>query len=250
MRGAPTAPDGSGDPASAPGLAVLRERECLKLVSRLRHLGVATTTRRYGAGQDIFMRGEPSDGLYVLTEGLVKLSRIYPGVREVCLRLVGPREVFGDLAPGVSLAQGARAHAFTDCEVTKVPKVFVERAVRTDREAAAALLTLVGLEIAYGRELAGCLLAPTTEARLAILLPMLAERFGRADAEGGTVLPPLTHFDLAEMVANTRESVTAAMRSLRKRGLLKKEGRIITILEPDGLAEVAWPRPACPDRLA
>lgn len=214
----------------------------MKLVGRLRQLGVATTTRCYEAGQDVFLWGEPADGLYVLNEGLVKLSKSYLGAREVSLRLIGPQEVFGDLAPGVSLMQGVRAHAFTDCEVMKVPKVFVERAVRTDREAAASLLTLMGLELAYGRELVGCLLAPTTEARLAVLLPILADRFGCRDAVGGISLPPLTHYDLAEMIATTRESVTAAMRSLRKQGLLKKERRTITILDLDGLAEIASPR--------
>jgi len=221
------------------GLAGLREEQCLKLVGRLRRLGVVTTTRRYDSGQDIFLRGEPSDGLYVLTEGLVKLSRFYPGTKEICLRLIGPREVFGDLAPGAGLTQGLRAQAFADCEVTKVPKIFVERVVRTDREAATALLALAGLELSYSRELAGCLLAPTTEARISVLLPLLAERFGTTNADGDIVLPPLTHFDLAGMVATTRESVTGAMRSLRRRGLLRKEGQTITVLDADGLNIVA-----------
>ncbi|MGH3148099.1 MAG: Crp/Fnr family transcriptional regulator, partial [Rubrobacter sp.] len=53
---------------------------------------------------------------------------------------------------------------------------------------------------------------------------------------------PLTHYDLAEMIATTRESVTAAMRSLRKQGLLKKVRQTITILDLEGLVEVASPR--------
>ncbi|MGH3146391.1 MAG: cyclic nucleotide-binding domain-containing protein, partial [Rubrobacter sp.] len=75
-----------GSPAGPTyGLPGLRERECLKLVGRLQQLGVATTTRRYEAGQDVFLWGEPADGLYVLTEGLVKLCKGYLGSREVSL---------------------------------------------------------------------------------------------------------------------------------------------------------------------
>jgi CRP/FNR family transcriptional regulator len=221
------------------GLTGLRERECRGLVERLRHLEVVPPARRYKVGESVFMKGEPADGLYVLTEGLIKLSKRYSGVKEVSLRLIGPWETFGDLAPGVPLVQGVRAHALTDCEVVKIPKVFIERALRTDREASARLVTLMGLELAYGREIVGCLLPPTTDARLAVLLPVLAERFGRTDGDGAVVLPPLTHFDLAVMVATTRESVTTAMKSLRRQGLINKEGRTVTILKLRELAGVA-----------
>lgn len=216
------------------GLDESRERECWSLLGRLREMGVVTPARRYEAGQSIFLEGEPGDGLYVLSGGIAKLCKSYSGVKEVALRLVGPWEVFGDLAPGAPVVQGAGARAFTDCEVIKVPKIFVERATKTDRRVASGLLTILGLEVAHQKELVGCLLPRTTDARLAILLPLLARRFGE-DAGGTVVLPRLTHMDLASMVATTRESVTAALRSLRQRELIQTEGQIISILKPDEL---------------
>ncbi len=177
----------------------------------------------------------------------MRLHRSYSEGKEISLRLIGPWEPFGDLAPGLPLVQGAGARAFTACEAIKVPKVFVERAVRTDREIAVSLLTLFGLELAYGKELVECLLPGTTDARLGALLTLLAGRFGEVGPGGGVSLPPLTHFDLAAMVATTRESVTAAMKSLREQGVLKKEGRIITILKPEGLTNAARRQARAPD---
>lgn len=229
------------------GLTGPRERECRGLVERLRRLEVVPPARPYEAGEELFLRGDPGDGLYVLTEGMVRLHRSYSERKEISLRLVGPWEPFGDLAPGVPLVQGAGARAFTACEAIRVPKVFVERAIRTDREVAVTLLTLWGLELAYGKELVGCLLPGTTDARLGALLTLLAERFGETNPGGGVSLPPLTHFDLAAMVATTRESVTAAMKSLREQGVLKKEGRIITILKPEGLTNAARRQARAPD---
>ena len=48
------------------------------------------------------------------------------------------------------------------------------------------------------------------------------------------------------MVASTRESVTAAVNSFRRRGVLEKRAGIIFILKPEVLAETAasWARPA------
>ncbi|MCA1716913.1 MAG: Crp/Fnr family transcriptional regulator [Actinobacteria bacterium] len=227
-------------PAGTPswsGLDETRERECRELVETLHGLGVVPPVRRYEVGEDIFLEDEPGDGLYVLTEGMAKLSKTHSGIKEATLRLLGPWEVFGDLAPGIHLAQSADAQAFTACEAIKVPKIFVERASRMDREVTLRLLALLGLELAHHRELVGCLLPRATDARLAVLLPILARKFG--DASGDAVLlPRLTHFDLAAMVASTRESVTAAMRSLRRRGLLEREGRLISILKLEELSEI------------
>lgn len=233
--------------ATGLGLTALREKECRGLVERLRQLEVVPPARPYEAGEELFLKGDPGDGLYVLTEGIVRLHRSYSEGKEIVLRLVGPWEPFGDLAPGVPVVQGAGGRAFTACRAIRVPKVFVERAIRSDREVAVALLTLYGLELAYAKELVGCLLPVTTEARLGALLPLLAERFGEAGPEGGVSLPPLTHFDLAAMVATTRESVTAAMRSLRLQGALKKEGRIITILRLEVLTDEALRRARATD---
>jgi uncharacterized protein (DUF362 family) len=53
----------------------------------------------------------------------------------------------------------------------------------------------------------------------------------------------LTHDELSEMIASTRESVTNALKRLRESGVLAtKRGRIV-ILEPNGLAEAARRKP-------
>ena len=90
-------------------------------------------------------------------------------------------------------------------------------------------------------ELFGCLLPRTTEARLARLLPILARQFGVARDGGWIIELRLTHYHLAEMVASTRESVTAAVNSFRRRGVLEKKAGIIFILEPEELAQTAAP---------
>lgn len=216
----------------------LRESECKRLLGALDSIGVVSSVRRYDAGRNIFLEGEPSDGLYIVSEGIVKLYKDILEREHTVLRLLGPWDIFGDLVPGASLSQGASAQAFTACEVTKIPKVFVERALKDEKEVALSLLTLFGVELVQLKDLSGCLAPRTTEARLAALLPILARRFG--EVEGGEIvlLPRLTHYDLATMVASTRESVTAAMSSLRDRGFLKKEGQRISILRLKELASI------------
>ena len=206
----------------------------------LHKAGAATVERRYAGGDVIFEEGGPDNALYVLTEGAVKLSRVCSGGKEATLMLLGPWETFGELSFGRRTYQYARAEAVRACRVRKVPRVFVERAVRTKPEVALKVVDLLRLELERHREMAGCLRPHKVEAKLANLLLILARKFGGEKEEGGLVIGlRLTQEELAKMISSTRESVTHAMADLRRRGVLAvTDGRMI-ILDPAGLASVA-----------
>jgi CRP-like cAMP-binding protein len=120
--------------------------------------------------------------------------------------------------------------------VTKVPKIFVERAVRQEPRAAFKLMTLLELRLVQYEELVKCLLPRETEVRLANLLPLLAQKFGRSRDGLVTIDLRLTHQDLAAMVASTRESVTKVLNELRNRDVIEVEAGRITLKDPAALA--------------
>src|SRR5215213_10644081 len=72
-------------------------QEGWELLGLLHEVGAATVERRYARGEVIFGEGDPDNALYVLTEGVVKLSRSYSEGKEATLMLFGPWEVFGEL---------------------------------------------------------------------------------------------------------------------------------------------------------
>jgi CRP-like cAMP-binding protein len=76
--------------------------------------------RRFGRGKVIFAPGDPPDGLYVLTSGLVALSHLSQDGQESILRVFGPGDVFGELFLTVR-ARPFRATALTACVVTVIP---------------------------------------------------------------------------------------------------------------------------------
>jgi CRP-like cAMP-binding protein len=214
-------------------------QEGWELLGLLHEAGAATVERRYASGEVTFGEGDPDNALYVLTEGAVKVSRSYSEGKEATLMLVGPWEVFGELAFGRRAYQYARAEAVTACRLRKVPKVFVERAVKTHPEVALKMVDLLRLDLVRHWEMAGCLRPHKAEAKMANLLPILARRFG-GEEEGRLVIRlRLTQEELAKMISSTREPVTHALADLRRRGVLAvTDGRMI-ILDPAGLALVA-----------
>jgi CRP-like cAMP-binding protein len=72
------------------------------------------------------------------------------------------------------------------------------------------------------------------------LLTELLDGFGvdRAEDGGRVINLRLTHHDLADMVASTREAVSKCLNRLEQRGVLSVEWGNIVIFDPGGLAGV------------
>ncbi|MGI8650449.1 MAG: Crp/Fnr family transcriptional regulator [Rubrobacter sp.] len=216
--------------------ARLREQECKELLRLFEELGIATAERVYSPGDVVYREGEYGDGLYILTSGVLKLFRPYSAAKEATLRLLNNWDIFGHLAFEGETKQRAYAEAVTECRVTKAPKIFVERAIKRDSRVAFKILTLSELRLVQYEELVKCLLPRETEIRIANLLPLLAQKFGKPDGEGGIVIElRLTHQDLAAMVASTRESVTKVLNEFRTRNLIAIQSGRITLKDQPAL---------------
>jgi CRP/FNR family transcriptional regulator len=212
-----------------------------QLVAGMREAGIPTVERRYDAGDLVCDEHDHGSALQLVLWGVVKLCAVRSGAKEAVLRLAGPGQPAAIPALVEEPARWVRAEAFTPCGVVKIPKIFVERAVRESPEIALKVAALLSLEVSSREEFYQCLLPRTTEARLARLLPILAREFGER-SEGKTVIGlRITHYDLAAMVASTRESVTAAVGALRRQGILEKKAGTITILVPEDLDKVSDP---------
>lgn len=226
---------------SIPEYTRLQEEECRSLLRLLEEMGIATANRTYRPGDAVYREGEYGDALYVLVSGVMKLFRPYSGSKEATLRLLTSWDIFGHLAFAGEARQRAYAEAVTECVVTKVPKIFVERAVRQEPMVAFKIMTLLELRLVQYEELVKCLLPRETEVRLANLLPLLAQKFGERRDGVVTIDLRLTHQDLAAMVASTRESVTKVLNEMRGRDLIEVEAGRITLKDWRALAALSRP---------
>lgn len=225
--------------------AAIREEECRRLLDVLRGTGVVSE-RRYARSEVVYRSEEEGGALYVIMGGAMRLLGSYPGhagSKRATLGIFGPWEVLGYPILSRGPPRYAIAEAMTDdCVVVKVPRVFVERALRREPSAALAVMTLLEFRLVEQEAFVECILPRASDARIAKLLLLLAGKFGERSAEPGgrtSIGLRLTRQDLAEMVATTRESATAVVMRLREGGLVEMERGRIVLLDPVGLAEMA-----------
>lgn len=227
----------AGRRVQAPGH---REPECRELLAQIRETGVVTVERCYHAGDVVYREGDCAAALYILTEGTLKMVIADAEGKNVTLHLLESWELFGNLVFVGEPAQRTTMEAATDCRVVKVPRIFLERAMRLRPEVAFRALTLMEHRLVQHEELAGCLLPRRTEARLAALLPILADKYGtHSGGQGPMIDMRLTQRELGAMIGSTRESVSMAMNDLRRRRAIDvQRGRLI-LLSPEHLAEIS-----------
>src|SRR5580693_420051 len=91
-------------------------REALALVAQ------ATTEETHSLGTRIFQYGDPGDKLFLILEGKVRISREVAGMGEEALAVLGPGEMFGEMALLDESPRSADALAHERCRLLVITK--------------------------------------------------------------------------------------------------------------------------------
>ena len=201
----------------SPFFAELPE-ECLRWVHR-------TSVRK---GELLFEKDSPSDHLYGLVGGLLKLTSRGSGGREVSFGLVAPGELVGEIGISDGAPRHAQAVALENCELATLWRRDLEPIMERHpemRDALARASAAAARRLSRRLEEAALL---SVEERVEDALVELARRLGER-VERGTRIA-LRQQDLADSLGLSRESVSAVLNSPAMRGRLEiGRGNIVLI---------------------
>ena len=201
--------------------------------------GLRSVERRFGPKDTIFTPGDPDDQLYFLLSGTVRLYKIYGDYKEATTALLKDGGVFGKLNLVEGRWQDVFAEAVTQARVAGVQKASLERVIKSDPAFALKLFSSLSERLRQSDEVIESLLHREVSCRLGTLLLNLSERFGEDNGAGRLIDVRLTHQDLANMIASTREAVSKVMSEFQRDGVVESRNRRIAIVDRDALAEYA-----------
>ena len=203
--------------------------------------GIRVVERRFRAKDTIFTPGDPDDQLYFLVQGTIRLYKIYGDYKEATTALLKDRGVFGKLSLVEGRWQDVFAEALTDVRVAAVQKATITEVIKRRPDFAVKLFSSFSERLRQSDEVIESLLHREVSTRLATLLLNLGERFGEQNGVGTMLNMRLTHQDLANMIASTREAVSKVMSELQREGSIKVENRKIVLVDKEALAEHSGP---------
>jgi CRP-like cAMP-binding protein len=191
--------------------------------------GIRVAERRLAAKDMIFAPGDPDDQVYFLLEGTVRLYKIYGDYKEATTALLTEGDVFGELSLEERSCQNAFAEAITDARVAVVRKTVLNEMIKRRPKFALKLFSSFSERLRQSEEAIESLLDREVSARLATLLSHLGDRFGEPHGSGTVIRVRLTHQDLANMIASTREAVSKEMSEFQRAGLIEIRNRRIVV---------------------
>lgn len=205
----------------------LQEEELQRLASRSEMVACKRITTFYFAH-------EQSDSIYLMKQGRVKLTRTSAEGREVILDILGPGEIFDELAVTGEELRTHSATAVDDALVCIITRQEFEALLRRHPEMALRVLKLVGLRRRELEMRPEDLIFQPVANRLVLTLLWQARRHGAKGADGSVSLP-LTQKDLAHLVGASREAVAEQIAEFKQAGLLETGHRSIKLADPKGL---------------
>jgi CRP-like cAMP-binding protein len=209
------------------------------VLSSLEKAGMPIAERRFEAEETIYIRGDPAQHLYFVTEGVIKVYKSYGGHKEAIVALLEEGNVFGVPDLRARSAHRDSAQAVVWSRIAAVDKVALGDHVRRDPKCALALLIVYAQWVQRREQTAVRLAHWHTRARLASVLLELADRFGEPREDEVAIEMRLTHLMLAEMTASSRVGVSKEMARFRREGVIKKRGKSqIVLLDQPRLAQI------------
>ncbi|MFA7405163.1 MAG: Crp/Fnr family transcriptional regulator [Pelobacteraceae bacterium] len=209
----------------------------------MERLASLSTMCEFKKGATIYLLDEPSEHVYLLKEGTIKISRLGQDGQEIILDIVAPGEIFGEMSLLGEDSRSTMAQATEDSLICSIRKGDFFNFFSAHNDLAFKVLKLVGLkrvEIETRlEELAYC----SVFERIALLLTRMAKRHGVVVVDGGIkIRPRLTHRDIAFLVGASRETVTEQLNQLKAQGLIDTSFMCITIRNPDALEQLVTER--------
>lgn len=190
----------------------------------LRGLAQIAKKKKYQKNTIIFSEGDPTDSLYVILAGKIKITITDNDGKEIILSMMGSGEYFGEMALLDNEPRSA-------CAMTKEPTELMIFArndfmkIFSSNPVAFNLLQGLIKRLRVANKKIESLALLDVYGRIARLLTQMAQTEG----ERQIVRERLTHQEIANMIGSSREMVSIILKELTNGGYLSIDNKMITI---------------------
>ena len=186
----------------------------------------------------IYSEGGPSDTIYLLESGLVKIYKRGPDNKEIILQIVGAGELFGEQALGTEQTRTISAEVLQEGVIYVIPRDLFLRVCEKRPE---LWREMTGLLTARKRELEKkieLLCLHDVEYRILYYMAELAKTFG-AKSNASEYSIPLSQGELASLIGATRETTSTTLNALARRGIIRLGRRQLIVPSVEGILTAA-----------
>jgi CRP-like cAMP-binding protein len=185
-------------------------------------VGLAKSITQCRPGHQIFSQGDPSDAVFYIQKGRVKLTIVSKQGKEAVIAILVAGDFLGESCLAGQKVRVGSATAIVPSSILKIAKLEMLRVLQEERALSGLFISyLLSRNMRTEEDLVDHLFN-SSEKRLARTLLLLA-RYGK-EGKPETVVPEVNQGTLAEMIGVTRERVNFFMNKFRKLGFIEYNG--------------------------
>lgn len=198
---------------------------------RLVALAAEASLKGVGRNEVVMRAGDPTDCVYFVLSGRLRVLVSDAEGREVILSMLGPGDLFGEIGVIDDNPRSATVAAVDSSDLVVFAKEDFRRCLADNFDLTLAIMRNLASRLRAADQRIESLALLDVYGRVARLLLELAE-----ERDGRKIVPRrLTKQDIAKMVGASREMVSRVMKDLTQQGLIEeRDGDVVLRTEPEG----------------
>jgi CRP/FNR family cyclic AMP-dependent transcriptional regulator len=192
---------------------------------QLRTLATMVNRKSLPRGAMVMAAGDPTDSLYIVLSGRLKVMMSDADGKEVILSILGPGEFFGEMGLIDDSPRSASVIGIEPCELLSISKRDFNKCLADSFEMAMAVMRGLVQRLREADRKIGSLALLDVYGRVARLLLDMAE-----NVDGQKIVTKrLPKQDIAKMIGASREMVSRVMKDLQMGGYIEMRGSNIVL---------------------
>lgn len=210
---------------------------CNLLEAGLQNFESLKITNTYPKGATLFMEGQPSNGIYILCRGRVKLSTCSRDGKVIILHIAEAGEVLGLSAAVSNSVHVATGEVLESCQVNFMRNEDFLRFLARNTEACMSVVKQLSQNYQTAH-LQICSLGLSNSVAEKLIRLFLGWCNSNCVGNDGIHLKiSYTHEEIAQMIGTSRETVTRLLKDFRDRRLITIKGSDLIIHDKERLEE-------------
>lgn len=218
---------------------IVRELSSLKALNKdeLVRIAECKTSRTIKKGEPLFEEGDVVNGVYCITSGICKMSKLSANGKDQIVKLIKAGELLGQRSLISDEPANLSAVALEDMEVCFIPKSEVLNFFDTNNQFSMNLMKSICGDLKETSDHLVSISQKTVKERLAETLIYLQDTFGKN--EDGSLHIQLSREELAGIIGTATESCIRLLSDFNKLGLIELNGKKIILKDMAKLKRIA-----------
>jgi len=230
---------------SAPARTKLWYLKNLDIFSHLRDktlemIDQVAVMREVTKGERLYLQGSADKNVYILKEGAVKITKLTSNGKEIILDIFKGGSIFGEMSAIDPRERDESAEVVEDGLICTINREHFQDLMQAVPGLSIRITKIIRFRLWKIENRLLDLVYSSVEQRLAKTIVNLLDDFGIPHGDGYLLKIRLTHNDYADLIASTRETVTATFNKLKKKGLIDFEGKQVVVRDLEKLKNIMW----------